>query len=204
MFASSGGPDVENWRAAVSDFGGGFMFITLIGYRGTGKSSVAPELAARLEWAWVDADREVVARAGRSIAEIFATDGEPEFRRLERETLVTLLARDKLVLAAGGGAILNADTRRDLRAAGPVVWLQSDVATLARRLGADDATAGQRPALTGGNAIDEIAAVLARREPLYREAATISVSTVDRTIAEIVDEILAALPRPLVASGASA
>lgn len=180
------------------------MLVTLIGYRGTGKSSVAPVLAARLGWPWVDADRELVTRAGRSIAEIFATAGEPEFRRLERETLVSLLARDKLVLAAGGGAILNPDTRRDVRAAGPVVWLRADVATLARRLGADDTTAGQRPSLTGGNAIDEIAGVLARREPLYRETATLNVSTVDRTITEIVEEILAKLPSAVLTPGGSA
>ena len=101
------------------------MILTLIGTRGTGKSTVAPLLAERLGWDWIDADVELERRAGRSIREIFASDGEPVFRALERQNLLELLQRDRLVLAAGGGAILNADTRRDFRAAGPVVWLQA-------------------------------------------------------------------------------
>src|SRR5512144_1080339 len=101
------------------------MIITLIGTRGTGKSTIAPLLAARLGWEWIDADIELERRAGKSIREIFATEGEPAFRTLERQTLVDLLKRDRLVIAAGGGAILNPDTRRDVQSAGPVVWLQA-------------------------------------------------------------------------------
>ena len=81
------------------------MVITLIGYRGTGKSTLASPLAQRLGWDWIDADVELERRAGRSIQSIFATDGEPEFRRLERELLAELLLRDRLVIAAGGGAV---------------------------------------------------------------------------------------------------
>src|SRR4051794_28059143 len=110
------------------------MLITLIGYRGTGKSTVAPRLASRLSFSWADADVELENQTGRSIREIFATDGEPEFRRLEREVLMQLLKRDRLVLAAGGGAILNEQTRQDFRDAGPVVWLQASVETIARRI----------------------------------------------------------------------
>src|ERR1700748_2887932 len=110
------------------------MFITLIGYRGTGKSTLAPRLAARLNFQWVDADVELENCTGRSIREIFATDGEPEFRRIERQVLVDLLKRDRLVLAAGGGAILNETTRQDFRHAGPVVWLQASVETISRRI----------------------------------------------------------------------
>src|SRR5258707_9539355 len=109
------------------------MLITLIGYRGTGKSTLAPRLASKLNFDWVDADVELENSTGRSIREIFATDGEAEFRRLERELIVQLLKRDRLIIAAGGGAILNEATRSDLHNAGPVVWLQASVETIARR-----------------------------------------------------------------------
>jgi shikimate kinase len=166
------------------------MILTLIGYRGTGKSSVAPILARRLAWDFADADIELERRAGRTIREIFASDGEAAFRDLERQVLVDLLQKSELVLAAGGGAILRADTRADLRRAGPVVWLQASPATLAARLAVDPISASQRPALTVGGGLDEIRSVLAEREPFYRETATILISTEDRTAQEIAEEIL--------------
>jgi shikimate kinase len=165
------------------------MIVTLIGYRGTGKSSIAPRLAERWGSDCIDADVELERRAGRSIREIFATDGEAEFRRLERDVLVDLLQRDRLVLAAGGGAILNADTRRDFRAAGPVVWLQADVSTIAERIGADVSSAARRPNLTSAGTVAEIENVLRQREPLYRETATLIVNTTGQTVDALVDEI---------------
>jgi shikimate kinase len=176
------------------------MIVTLIGYRGTGKTTLAPRLAARWGWDWVDADVELERRTGRTIRDIFARDGEPEFRRLERQTLVDLLQRDRLVLAAGGGAVLNADTRRDLQAAGPVVWLQACAETIARRLAGDDSTAERRPNLTAAGGLDEIRTLLAQREPLYRNTATLMVATDGRTMDELADEIVRRLPW-LVAAG---
>src|SRR5690606_11721900 len=88
------------------------MVITLIGYRGTGKSTVARALGARLGWAAVDADDDIEARAGKSIERIFAEDGEAGFRRLERETMHRLLSEgNQRVIAAGGGAVLDEQTR---------------------------------------------------------------------------------------------
>lgn len=171
------------------------MLITLIGYRGSGKSAVAQGLAARLEWDWIDADAVIEESAGRTIREIFAADGESGFRRREREALVGLLHRDKLVLAAGGGAILNADTRREMQAAGPVVWLQASVNVLAARIAADPTTAERRPNLAGGGT-DEITRLLAEREPLYRECASHTIYTDNLSVAEIVERIaVAAGPR---------
>jgi shikimate kinase len=172
---------------------GDLMIVTLIGYRGTGKTSVAPRLAERLGLSWIDADPELERRAGRSIREIFATDGEPEFRRLEREVLIDLLSRDGLVLAVGGGAVLNPDTRRDLRRAGPVVWLQADADTLAARIAADATSSARRPNLTATGGLDEIRTLLSEREPLYREAATLAVGTAGRAVDDIVEEIVAGL-----------
>lgn len=173
------------------------MVITLIGYRGCGKSSVAPRLAQRLSWTWIDADVELEQRTGRSIREIFATDGELEFRRLERETLVELLKRDRLVLAAGGGAVLNAETRADFRAAGPVVWLRASVETIARRILRDSPASQRRPNLTARGGVDEIRELLAVRTPLYEECATITVDTNDRPLFETVAAILERLPADL-------
>ena len=168
------------------------MLITLIGYRGCGKSTVAPALAARLGWDWADADAVLEAKAGKSIREIFAESGEPEFRRLERETLIALLQRDRLVLAAGGGAILNPETRADFRKAGPVVWLKADVATLQARIAADTTTAARRPNLTATGGTAEIAQLLAVREPLYRETATLVLDS-SRSVDEVVEEIVRAV-----------
>lgn len=170
------------------------MILTLIGTRGTGKTTVAPLLAAKLGWDWIDADIELERQAGRTIRDIFATDGEPVFRQLERDNLVRLLQRDRWVLSAGGGAILNADTRRDFRAAGPVVWLQARPETVAARVLADPLTAGQRPNLTSTGGVEEFRVILKQREPLYRETASLSVVTDDRTAEEIATEIMNQLP----------
>ncbi|MBS0263990.1 MAG: shikimate kinase [Planctomycetes bacterium] len=168
------------------------MIITLIGYRGSGKTSVAAGLAERLGFDWVDADVVIEQTAGRSIREIFAAEGEPGFRQRERAVICELLRREKLVLAAGGGAILDADTRRDLKLAGPVVWLQASVDVLAERISGDPTTAERRPNLAGGGRA-EIERVLAIREPLYRECATFTIFTDRLSVAEIIDRIAIAV-----------
>ena len=170
------------------------MVITLIGYRGSGKSTVAVPLAARLGWTSVDADQVVEQAANRTIREIFAAEGEAGFRRREREAVSALLQRDRLVLAAGGGAVLNAATRAEMRAAGPVIWLQAGVPTLAARISGDAGTADRRPNLTGGG-LDEIETLLKVREPLYRECATHVVATDRLSTPEIVSRILELIGR---------
>lgn len=170
------------------------MVISLIGYRGTGKSTLAAPLAERLGWEWIDADVELERRAGRSIKDIFATDGEPEFRRLERELLAELLQRDRLVLAAGGGAILNELTRRDLQHAGPVIWLKASAESIERRLVADSTTAQRRPNLTAAGGREEIECLLATREPLYRQCASIVLDTDSVPPAALVEQVLTQLP----------
>ncbi|MEZ5942225.1 MAG: shikimate kinase [Planctomycetaceae bacterium] len=170
------------------------MVISLIGYRGSGKSTVGQQLAARLNWEFVDADIEIERHAGKSIASIFAGSGEPEFRRIESELIAQFLQQDQLVLATGGGAILDANTRSAMQLAGPVVWLQADSAALFARIQSDETTGQRRPSLTDSNPRAEIDELLARRTPLYREAATLTVVTDDRTVTALVDEIVAALP----------
>tara|TARA_R110002072_G_scaffold302710_2_gene487823 strand:- start:451158 stop:451772 length:615 start_codon:yes stop_codon:yes gene_type:complete len=177
------------------------MILTLIGYRATGKSTLAKPLAERLGWSWVDADVELERRAGRTIRQIFDTDGESEFRRLERETLVDLLSQERLVIAAGGGAVLNPDTRQDFRNAGPVVWLKASVDTIERRLYGDETTAERRPNLTSAGGRDEIERLLSQREPIYSDTATLTIQTDEPfpgqteipTVDYLVDHVVVAL-----------
>lgn len=170
------------------------MVITLIGYRGTGKSTLAAPLAQRLGWEWLDADVELERRAGRTIKDIFTVDGEPEFRRLERELLAELLKRDRLVIAAGGGAILNEATRADMKAAGPVIWLHASADTIERRLATDPTTGQRRPNLTSGGGREEIERLLAIREPLYRQCATITLDSDKIAAEQLVDQAVRQLP----------
>lgn len=170
------------------------MAITIVGYRGTGKTTVGAELARRLGWDYVDIDPEVERRAGKSIADIFRQEGEPYFRMLESSELSQHLGRDQLVVSPGGGAILNDDNRQLMQRSGPVVWLTADVETIADRLSSDPTSTARRPALTEMDFLTEIQQVLARRQPLYSEVATIVVRTDHRLPASIVDEIISQLP----------
>jgi len=177
--------------------------VTLIGYRGTGKSTVAPLLARSLGWKCVDSDVELEHRAGRTIADIFADDGEAVFRQLERQTIVDLLNNGNQVLSVGGGAILNADTRSDLRTAGPVIWLTATIDTICDRIDSDTMTAQRRPNLTQHtDPCEEIGAMLAAREGLYADAATHVVATDDRQPDQIHDAILSEI-RDLVQPGST-
>jgi shikimate kinase len=180
------------------------MVITLIGYRGTGKSTVGPQLAVRLGYVFLDADPEIERRAGNSIRQIFADSGEPAFRRLEAEFLAEQLQRNQLVLAPGGGAVLNETTRERMRSAGPVVWLTAPTDVIVQRM-ADDATSTERrPALTSLPPRDEIEQLLAQRTPLYAQAASITVETSGKHVDAIVEEILSALPREVTSTAEDA
>ncbi len=159
--------------------------LVLVGYRGTGKTTVARELAQRWGWRAIDADERLEARAGRSIREIFATAGEAAFRDLEADLLADLLAETGCIVATGGGVVLREANRRRLSQAGPVVWLTADVDTILTRIAADATTNQRRPELTALGQAQEVATLLAQREPLYREVAGFVVSTVDRTPTEI-------------------
>ncbi|HEX4793198.1 MAG TPA: shikimate kinase [Humisphaera sp.] len=167
--------------------------IFLIGYRGTGKSTAARELAKRFGFLWVDADVRIEALAGKSIAAMFADEGEAAFRELEAQVVAALSRERRVVAALGGGAILSAGNRRTICAAGPVVWLTASVDGILERLAADESTASRRPNLTATGGRAEIEELLAKRTPLYRECATLTVDTEGKTAAEVADEIVARL-----------
>lgn len=169
------------------------MNVVLIGYRCTGKTSVGRLLARRLGMQFVDSDERVADGAGMTIQEIFASEGEAAFRRREARAIAEAVRGGRRVVSTGGGAVLRMQTVSRLRREGVVVWLEGSVRTIARRMKADAKTAAQRPRLATGTIEEEVSEVLARREPLYRRAADVSVSTEGRTIAEVVEAVIAAL-----------
>jgi shikimate kinase len=166
------------------------MNLVLIGYRATGKTTLAQGLASRLGWEWVDADVEIERRAGKSIARIFAEDGEPAFRDLEARIIAELCRRERLVLAAGGGAVMREESRRTMRETGHVVWLTASPPTILARMTADATTSDRRPNLTSHPPLEEIVQVLDRREPVYREAAHQIVDTEGKAPEELLEEII--------------
>ena len=163
------------------------MNIVLIGYRGTGKSTVGRLLAARLGRTLVSTDAEIVARAKRAIPEIVAQEGWDYFRDLESDICRELAGRDQLVIDTGGGAILRPQNVEALKKSGRLFWLTASVETIATRIGGDN----QRPSLTGTKSfVDEVADVLRERTPKYQAAADHVVATDDRSTDQLVETLL--------------
>ena len=169
------------------------MILTLIGYRATGKTTLAKLLAQRLGWDWIDADVEIERRAGKTITRIFAEQGEPAFRDLEADVIGELCGRDRLVVAAGGGVPLRAASRGAMRAAGKVVWLTARPETILARMSADATTAGRRPNLTDQAPLEEIVQLLSSRTPTYAQAAHLTVDTEGREPPELAAAIIECL-----------
>ncbi len=164
----------------------------LIGYRGSGKSTVAEILARELGRPWTDADALLEVRQGRTIAEIFAEDGEAGFRQIEAELLEELCRCKQHIVATGGGVILRAANRDRLRAGGICIWLTADPQTIADRLEADPLSKVRRPNLASGGRA-EIEELLKIREPLYRACAQWTIDTVKRTPNQVAELILEGL-----------
>jgi shikimate kinase len=166
--------------------------LALVGYRGTGKSTVGRILASLSGRTFLDADLELEARAGRSVASILTEDGEPAFRDWEERTLAELIEQSPTaVIATGGGVVLREQNRQRLRDFGVVVWLTAEPAELASRLRADSRGVAARPALTADGTIVEIARVLEIRTPIYHAMADTVIDTGGMTPDEIAASILA-------------
>lgn len=134
---------------------------------GSGKSTVARALTQRLGWPWLDLDSEIQAKAGRTIPEIFAEEGEAGFRDWEERALEEVAARPRpLLVATGGGVVLRRGNRERMHEAGRMVYLRADVDTLLERTEGDS----NRPLLQVPDPRSKLAALQAEREPLYREA----------------------------------
>ncbi len=140
--------------------------IVLVGLMGAGKTCIGRELAARLGVPFVDADTEIEAAAGCAIEDIFELYGEQEFRDGERRVLARLLDGSAQVLATGGGAFLDPDTRRKTREKAISIWLRADLDLLTSRVG----RRSNRPLLRGGNAREVLGKLIEERHPVYAEA----------------------------------
>lgn len=163
--------------------------VVLVGLMGAGKSAVGRRLAQRLGLPFVDADVEIEAAAGRTIEEIFARDGEAAFREGERRIIRRLLTeRSPHVLATGGGAFMNPETRALVRAHGVSVWLRADLDVLLHRT----ARRGNRPLLKQGDPREVLERLMAIRYPVYAEA-DITVDSDERPPEHMVTRIVDAL-----------
>lgn len=164
------------------------MSIVLIGYRGSGKSTVGQKLANRLWQDLVDTDQLVVKKAGKSIKEIFEQDGEARFRELESEVVREVAKLQDVVISLGGGAILKEENRAALKESGhKIIYLKCEPEELYRRIQADEATSLMRPSLTGsGGSLEEVEQVLAQREPIYRSVMTAELDVTNLSVEDAV------------------
>ena len=158
--------------------------IYLIGFMGTGKTTVGMELAAKLGYSFHDSDQAVMDTTGKSISEIFAEVGENGFRSLEQQILQSL-PTEKCIIATGGGIILKAANRKYMMENGTVIWLDATPTEISRRLETDSS----RPLLSG-NKKEQIQSLYRQRADLYKQAAHFRINTDDKSISEIIDEIL--------------
>jgi shikimate kinase len=159
--------------------------VALVGMMGAGKTSVGRRLAARLGVPFRDADQEIEAAAGLSVAEIFAKHGEPEFRAGERRVITRLLAEPPHVLATGGGAYMDPDTRTAMKASAFTIWLRAPVDLLLARVGKRPT----RPLLNNPDPRGTLERLLAQREPVYAEADFV-LDSVDGPHAIAVDQVM--------------
>ncbi|GAB5402309.1 MAG: shikimate kinase AroK [Aureliella sp.] len=171
------------------------MHLYLMGYRGSGKTTVGKRLALATGSQWLDSDEMIVERAKMSIKEIFDSSGEQSFRDLETQVIQQIAEQSptdsaSLVVSLGGGAILRLENRQALQASGRCVWLSGSPESLWRRINSDDASAASRPNLTDHDGYKEVEEVLAARAPIYQELADFTVNTDHRSPDEIVEEIL--------------
>ncbi len=166
----------------------GTRSIVLVGMMGAGKSSVGRRLGGRLGLSFVDADVEIEAAAGMTIAEIFAVHGEDYFRAGEARVIARLLEGGPQVLATGGGAFMNPETRALVRARGVSVWLRASVEVLVRRL----RRRTDRPLLKTADPAKTLRALIGERYPVYAEA-DLTVKSRDVAHDVIVEEIVAGL-----------
>lgn len=162
--------------------------IALVGLMGVGKSTVGRRLARRLGLAFADGDIEIEAAAGMTVSDIFASLGEGEFRAGEARVMRRLLEGPRLVLATGGGAMLNLETRGLMKTQAVTVWMRADLETIAQRVKRRDT----RPLLRGRDPLEALRTLAEARYPVYAEA-DVTVDVAGGAHAQAVDAIVKAL-----------
>ena len=162
----------------------------LVGFMGAGKSSVGKALARRLRTEFLDVDERIMADMGKTVAEIFATEGEQAFRKRESMAIRDAVSVPGRVIATGGGSFLDDDNRKRLKAYAPVVFLDISPATALARLGRDTS----RPLLPGVDREKAVTELMESRRPAYLQA-DFRVSTENRTPARVAEEVFLLLSR---------
>ena len=161
------------------------MNIVMVGFMGTGKTSVSRALARKTGWHCLDVDEWVVKKAGRTIPAIFEAEGEEGFRNRETEALREILDGERQIVAGGGGIVLRPENIAILKARGTVVCLTASPETVFARVGRDS----NRPNLNGRRSAAGIAELMEKREMAYREAADLLISTDHKTVDAIAEEL---------------
>lgn len=169
------------------------MNIVLIGYRGSGKSTVGRRLAARLKLRFVDIDDLIEERQGVAISDIVKSHGWGHFRKLERNTIEEISKEDHFIIAPGGGAVLDTDNVKALRKNGLIIWLKAEKQTLLKRMDQDPGTGTRRPALTGKGTSEELKEVMSLREPIYERVSEIQIDTSRIDVETVVENVLTVL-----------
>jgi len=169
------------------------MNLVLIGLRGAGKTTVGQLLAERTGWPFLDTDVLIQGRSGETIKEIFTRGGEVLFRKLEAEAVRECAARDRVVIACGGGAVLDPRNVRALQANGFVVHLTAEAEELWRRVAMDSRSAETRPVLLAAakSGLDELRELARARAAAYAQARHVEVPAGGRTPAEVAAAVLA-------------
>lgn len=183
----------EAQRIAQINAGLAGRSIVMVGLMGCGKSAIGRRLAAKLAIPFVDADEEIERAAGKTITEIFDDQGEPFFRERERKVISRLLQSGTQVLATGGGAFMNAETRESIRKSGVSVWLKADLPVLLRRVAKRDT----RPLLRRGDPEVVMRQLIETRYPVYAQA-DVTVESRDVPHEVIVTDIIRSLQRLLL------
>ena len=167
------------------------MNIILIGYRCSGKTAVGKILAQKLKRQFVDLDEAIEAQTGSDIKLLVSRKGWGYFRQAERQMIENLTRRDGLVLATGGGVIMDPLNVKDLKTNGLLIYLEADAKVLTQRMQRDQISGNIRPALTDAdNPVKEIEAVLKERTPFYLAAGDFIINTSDRSPEEAVQAIM--------------
>ena len=166
------------------------MNIVLIGFRGTGKSTVGRLLAKRLERDFIDSDKYIEDSTGKTIKSIFEEDGEEGFRQIEADTIAELSKADNKVISAGGGVVLREENVNNLKDNGFLILLEATPEIIHNRIAQDKNTTQQRPSLTDKEPLDEIKHLIEQREHAYKNAADYTINTSYVSCEDIVNEII--------------
>ena len=169
------------------------MNLVLIGYRAAGKTTVGRRLSVSLGRVFVDTDDLIEERQGTQIGEIVRFHGWDYFRAIEKKIVSNVSNHDNLVIAVGGGAVIESENVKALKRNGFIVWLKADAEVLYHRMVNDLSNVTRRPSLTGKGALEEIKEVLALREVVYQEASTAQVDTSALHIEGVVEAVLSVL-----------